>query len=307
MSVDDNRRRLLSTSSAILVTTIEVDSDLGQRIVDAGGVTVLDVRVNTIYILETEVMIAFDDTSTDSYSTSVAIESIVYDTDTETDDDKEDTTSTYATIDDKDSDTGDSFTFVTETGATKENLLTVSILLIVLCAVLLLCSGFSYSFCSRADDFKYIAVILFSIYMWDFFSDIFFAIDVYWTHIKGGDVETPFLIVFICSLVFIILPLLKNFYDLIKSQGEWQKSPLHGDRYRSWLDQYANILFFMSFLCGSTFGAIALVNSNLFGMRIFCMGLSTKDLRRFNQKRLVNVCTMHVCILYVLMFVCIYL
>merc|ERR1712113_570321 len=96
-------------------------------------------------------------------------------------------------------------------------------------------------------------------------------------------------ILFGASVLFVVVPLLKNFIDLIRFQGMWQKHPLHADRYRAWLDQYANVLFFLSFICGSTFGSVELVNSNLFGRRLFCMGLSKLDLRRFNQKRLVNV------------------
>ena len=83
--------------------------------------------------------------------------------------------------------------------------------------------------------------------------------------------------------------MVKNFIDLIKFQAEWQDDALLGDRYRAWLDQYMNVLFILSFLSGSTFSAIQLVNSNLFGLRMFTMGLSTRDMRKFNLSRLKNV------------------
>ncbi len=45
----------------------------------------------------------------------------------------------------------------------------------------------------------------------------------------------------------------------------------------------------LSLLSGSCFAAIEFVNSYLFGLKIFSMGLSENEMRKFNQKRLFNV------------------
>ena len=93
----------------------------------------------------------------------------------------------------------------------------------------------------------------------------------------------------IISIFFILFPLFLNFKALFKSMKEWMTDSYHGDRYRNYLTHYDKILFFMSIISGSTFATIALLNSNLFGWRIFSMGLSNNELLKFNQKRLINV------------------
>ena len=124
----------------------------------------------------------------------------------------------------------------------------------------------------------------------DFFSDVFFCALLYTDYISNpSESDLIYLIIFGLSAMFIVVPVLLNFRDLLKFQKKWQSDKLHADRYRAWLSQYVNVLFFLSFLSGSTFGAIAFVNSNFLGLRLFAMGLSSRDLREFNQRRLRTV------------------
>ena len=153
--------------------------------------------------------------------------------------------------------------------------------------ILLMISGYIVSKVKQTDDFSKLSVLFFSLYTWDIISDIFFVLELYYIH--GFNDQLIYSMMIGLSILFVIFPVIKNFYDLLKFQRKWQSSDLHADRYRAWLDHYSNVLFILSFISGSTFGSISLVNSNLFGFRVFSMGLSLRDLREFNLKRLSNV------------------
>jgi len=67
-----------------------------------------------------------------------------------------------------------------------------------------------------------------------------------------------FMIIFFACLLFIILPIILNFVGLVKSQRRWQENPIHSDRYQAWLGTYGWMLYVLSFVSGSTFGAVEL-------------------------------------------------
>eukprot|EP01084_Bolivina_argentea_P314196 544204_1 len=170
----------------------------------------------------------------------------------------------------------------------KEDSMQIGISAVLLIALTIGLFGYLNSMCRGADNFRYSAVFFFGLYTWDFFSDVFFSALLYTSKLQDSN-NIIYWLMFGLSVLFIVLPVLLNFKSLLSFQRKWQEDALHADRYRAWLSQYANILFFLSFLSGSTFGAIALVNSNFLGWRLFAMGLSEKDMRKFNQKRLTNV------------------
>merc|ERR1712087_361249 len=93
-------------------------------------------------------------------------------------------------------------------------------------------------------------------------------------------------LIFGASVLFILVPVVLNIVNLFKFQNKLVKT---NDRYRPWFEDYIMILFFLSFICGSTFSAVELANSNLFGLRMFSMGLSKRDMMRFKQNRLWSV------------------
>ena len=52
----------------------------------------------------------------------------------------------------------------------------------------------------------------------------------------------------------------------------------------NWIENNLRILYLITFICGSSFSSVALVNSNLFKLRIFSMGLSNYHKKNFKPK-----------------------
>ena len=164
-------------------------------------------------------------------------------------------------------------------------------MIVVAVWILLMVSGYAHMRHSGHDDFKIVSVVLFGVYTWDYFSDIFFASNL----LKETERTALTSTLFAASSLFIVVPVIKGFLDLVKAQKEWLGSPVMSDRYSKWWDQYGTILYFLSFACGSPFSAIDVVNSNLFGTRLFGMGLMQEDLRNFNRNRLISVVLLENC------------
>ena len=155
--------------------------------------------------------------------------------------------------------------------------------------IVLVVSGYAHMRLLEHDDFKVGAVVLFGVYSWDFFSDIFFATNLLSQDPVEGVSRHVLVALFVASAVFIVVPLAKNFWDLLKAHDRWLESPVMSGPYGRWLSHNGTKLYVLSLLCGSTFSAVELLNSNLFGMSLFEMGLNHQDLRRFNRNRMWSV------------------
>ena len=119
----------------------------------------------------------------------------------------------------------------------------------------------------------------------DIFGDAFVSVDIYYKHNSSSD-EFGFLIAFIASITFIILPSMLSIYQLRRHYIEhW----LNDDRIRLWWNRYSKLLYLMSIISGSSFTAIGIMNGSMFGLEMFEMGLSKKQKRRFKTKRLYSV------------------
>merc|ERR1712154_324290 len=82
-----------------------------------------------------------------------------------------------------------------------------------------------------------------------------------------------------------IIPFIKDIYDINACVVYWKSDLVQGDMITNWLDYHGNFLYFMSFILCTTYGAMELVNSNLFGLRAFSMGLGPALHRRFRKQR----------------------
>merc|ERR1719361_103633 len=58
---------------------------------------------------------------------------------------------------------------------------------------------------------------------------------------------------------------------------------------KQWLLRYSWVLYVLSFCCGNSFAALGMVNSHAFRLKIFSMGLSQRDLNKFNLQSLISV------------------
>ena len=88
--------------------------------------------------------------------------------------------------------------------------------------------------------------------------------------------KMEFLILFILSLFFIIFPLISNLIQLHIEISKWinDRLILANTGVKLWIKSKVTFLYLLSILSGSSFSCISLVNSNLFQLSIFSMGLS---------------------------------
>lgn len=104
-----------------------------------------------------------------------------------------------------------------------------------------------------------------------------------------------FFVLFGCSLLFIVVPLLANAFQLHSQLSIWVMDPiLKNTDFSTWILSYARLLYLITFISGSAFSAVGLVNTYLFQLPIFAMGLSRFHQRNFAQKRLFFVVMLEV-------------
>eukprot|EP01083_Nonionella_stella_P148632 470888_1 len=145
------------------------------------------------------------------------------------------------------------------------------------------------------DYFKIGALGSMTIQTVDMISDCFFSAEVirqYGLPEQASKNKTPLLVIFLLSVLFIALPALLALFQLYsQAKKHWLKS----DYVRSWLSKYFTILLFVSIASGSSFAAVALLNSYIFHLEIFDMGLTDKQMKRFNTRRIWSIVVFENC------------
>ena len=115
--------------------------------------------------------------------------------------------------------------------------------------------------------------------LWDFFSDILFAQEVWLWH--GKENTDISLILFAVSISFLVIPWSMNMYNILvntkKIESHFQDNPPA----QRWFRRHAKGLGFLVSLSGGIFPVIQLVNSRCFGMEYFTMGLSRTEILSF--------------------------
>ena len=138
-------------------------------------------------------------------------------------------------------------------------------------------AGKAYAKKIGSDNVKPFGILFFSLYTWDFYSDIMFCA-------RLGDAEQWTL--FIVSCLFIFIPWIMNMIQLFRAQKKWTQDKSVQEGVRGWLIDWSIILVVAVCVSGNSFGAIELANSNLFGMDLFSMGLNPRHLKQFQGKRI---------------------
>ena len=176
--------------------------------------------------------------------------------------------------------------------------------MMVICSVVvvIMISGHIESrYVSNNDRYSWKAILTFLLYTTDFFLDWFFAARLL---LAIGDIN--FVLLFIFAVVFILVPLGANIVQLHNEITLWNyeamdkenifKYPRHSNQIvKTWISSRVKFIYVLSFICGSSFSTIALCNSNLFGWRVFSMGLSRRQLAVFRNKRIFSVVFLEVC------------
>lgn len=140
--------------------------------------------------------------------------------------------------------------------------------------------------CRKNDYFKYGGIYSAFLQILDTLSDVFFVIDVL-SHIQDNNgMALQLILILILSISFIILPISISLHQLnTASTKHWLKD----NRIREWLLTNSKLLYFTSVVTGSSFAAIEIFNSNLFGLDLFYMGLNVKMILSFSAKKIYSV------------------
>ena len=156
------------------------------------------------------------------------------------------------------------------------------------CFIIVAMMGYIDAKLCRVNDFYSImAIISTKCHAYDLISDIFLSITIS-ERIMDRDI---FLWLFIASLIFIIVPIIVSMAQLWHQMNKhWIKD----DHIKLWLKENTKLLFLLSFLCGSSFTAIELMNSDLFQIYLFSMALSKEQLHRYMAKSIYSIVILEV-------------
>eukprot|EP01084_Bolivina_argentea_P171790 297626_1 len=123
------------------------------------------------------------------------------------------------------------------------------------------------------------------VFIWDFWSDILFSNELYYVA-QRNNWNDYYIVLFVGCILFLIVPIVISIIALFKHQDKWKNDPAIGDRVTGWNRDWSSYLLLLSMFCGSTFAAVSLLNSRVFGHPVFCMGLNTRHLKKFQNQRL---------------------
>ena len=101
-----------------------------------------------------------------------------------------------------------------------------------------------------------------------------------------------YLVLFVASVCFIIIPLIFNVFQLNGEIKCWTKNQ-NSDVY-TWIKTRFKFIYLLTFVSGSCFSMISLCNSYMFQLQIFCMGLSKNQLAVFRNKRIFSIVLLEV-------------
>ncbi|ETO34419.1 hypothetical protein RFI_02676, partial [Reticulomyxa filosa] len=116
------------------------------------------------------------------------------------------------------------------------------------------------------------------LYAWDFYANLIFDLNL---------LNYPDLLwLFYLSICFLMIAWLSNLMSLSRYQSKWTRDFTVRERVYQWFLTWQRLLYACTALSGSAFGTVELANSFLFGFDFFCMGLTERHLKKFNQNRL---------------------
>ena len=101
--------------------------------------------------------------------------------------------------------------------------------------------------------------------------------------------SNAYMIIFILSFLFLILPIFTNFYQLHKSIQVWISDIETGRVVQPWIQRHLRPLYLMTILLGSAFSAVDLANSNIFDLAVCNMSLNTRQKAIFKNQRLFSI------------------
>ena len=91
------------------------------------------------------------------------------------------------------------------------------------------------------------------------------------------------------GVFFIIVPLIGNLIQLHNEIQVWIHDVYSKHCVQAWMRWYLRILYMFAILCGSSFAAVDICNSNVFHLSIFNMGLNKRQKAIFKNQRILSI------------------
>eukprot|EP01083_Nonionella_stella_P005044 14694_1 len=154
----------------------------------------------------------------------------------------------------------------------------------ILCGLVLVSGMIDAKMIRINDYFNWIGIVSVFLQTNDTISDGFFSAQI---HAQNRiEQRTDYDVILGLSIAFIILPSLTALIQLfLHAKNHW----IDQNEARSWLAKFTPILLIMSVMTGSPFAAVPLLNSYLFQLNIFDMGLTDRELRQFATQRVYSI------------------
>eukprot|EP01084_Bolivina_argentea_P076852 139328_1 len=162
--------------------------------------------------------------------------------------------------------------------------------MIIIISVIILVGFFHAKRIKINDFFNLKYCVMAAIQFYDILSDCFVAIkistfiDTDYDHYKC--LEDPFLIMLLISVCCIVIPVILSVAQLFHHSHKYW---ITNYRLSAWFANNALWLYTLSFITGSSFSAVSMLNSHLFSLDLFSMGLSQRNIGYFHTKRVYSI------------------
>eukprot|EP01084_Bolivina_argentea_P001058 1943_1 len=132
------------------------------------------------------------------------------------------------------------------------------------------------------DDAKWAAVLIFSLQIWDFYSDLNLSVEI-WNHPKLTD-DILILVAAIGSTLFVFIPYFANLAIAAKIKTFVSKNICA----KGWFQYHTPVFVLMVVFTGGAYPALALVSSQIFGLKLMSCGLTQHELKRLGKIKVVG-------------------
>ena len=126
--------------------------------------------------------------------------------------------------------------------------------------------------------------------------DLFFVLQVWYqgvdpntTSSMSATDDVACVVIFISAIIFLILPIFCNIFQLHSEIKDWLRDVDTRHIVEPFIDAHLRALYLISLICGSSFSAIELCHSHLFGLKVFDMGLNSRQRSIFKNKRIFSI------------------
>lgn len=146
------------------------------------------------------------------------------------------------------------------------------------------------------------SIIIFLAQIIDLYSDIIFAVHLNHYHqfaqneerdLIDKQTENKLFMLYILSLLFVVIPLILNFYSAMTTIHSLSSDESLSSFSRQYLKDRARLYSVLVMISGGSFRALKFMSSNFCGLPSFSSGLSTLQMERFRRHHVWSVCVCH--------------